>query len=341
MHQLFQFQQKLVPDLIKKMEDRYSILKTIASVEPVGRRALASHLKRTERQIRSEIEFLDEHGLVKVTSKGMFVTTDGREIIDGYHQILREGSDLNLMEQQLKQQLPIKQVKIVPGNADESKEVKQLLGKQAAKLLMDSFQPESIVTVTGGSTTAAVGDYLKPVDQIHPLFVPARGGLGDLHEYQANSICVKMAERTNGQYRLLYVPDEIDEELHVRMQQEPTIHEVLQLLNRADIVIHGIGDALTMARRRKSSENTMKQIEKNGAVGESFGYYFDKNGKTVHRVNSLGISLEHLANINKVITVAGGLSKGEAISAYLKWGQSDVLVIDEAIARHLLAIYIN
>ncbi len=336
LHRIFEFQQKLVPDLLRKMDARYNILKAISDTEPVGRRALAERLNKTERQIRSEIEFLDEHELVKVTSRGMYVTSEGRGIIDSYHQMLKEGSDLNYMERQLVQKLPVKQVKVVPGDADQSKEVKKLLGKEAAALLIDSFKDGPVVTVTGGSTMAAVADHMQPVERTRPVFVPARGGLGDLHEYQANSICVKMAENANGQYRLLYVPDSIGEELHAKMQEEPTILEVLDLMNQADFVIHGIGDALTMANRRKTSELTVEKIVENDAVGESFGYYFDKNGKTVHRVNSIGLSLDQLKGNSQFITVAGGYSKRDAISAYLKWGESDVLVIDEAIARHLL-----
>ncbi|GAA0462858.1 sugar-binding transcriptional regulator [Alkalibacillus silvisoli] len=336
MHRIFEFQQKLIPDLLSKMDDRYNILKAIDLAEPVGRRALAERLDKTERQMRSEIEFLYEQHLVDVTSKGMYITHEGKEVIESYHQVLKEGSDLTFMERQLMQRLPVNQVKVVPGDADQSKDVKHLLGKEAAAILVQSFTDEPVVTVTGGSTMAAVADYLQPVEGVKPLFVPARGGLGDLHEYQANSICVKMAHHANGQYRLLYVPDSIGEELHAKMQEEPTILEVLEKMNQADFVIHGIGDALTMAKRRKASESTVAKIAENGAVGESFGYYFDKNGKTVHRVNSIGLSLDRLKERSNIITVAGGKSKCEAISAYLKWGESDVLVIDEAIARHLL-----
>ncbi|NIK12236.1 sugar-binding transcriptional regulator [Alkalibacillus almallahensis] len=340
MHRIFDFQKKLVPDLLEKMDARYHVLKMIGQTEPVGRRSLAEQLGKTERQMRSETEFLDEQGLISITSKGMYVTQDGSEVIRAYHQVLKEGSDLDFMEQQLMERLPVEQVKVVPGDEDTSPhEVKSLLGKEAANLLIAFYHGDSVVTVTGGSTMAAVADYLQPVDGVKPLFVPARGGLGDLHEYQANSICVKMASQTDGEYRLLYVPDSIGEELHAKMQEEPTIVEVLQLMKQADIVIHGIGDAETMAKRRKTAAETLNKINEHQAVGESFGYYFDKNGKTVHRVNSIGLAMDDLKERSRMITVAGGRSKCEAISAYLKWGESDVLVIDEVIARHLLEEY--
>ncbi|MET3683722.1 central glycolytic genes regulator [Alkalibacillus flavidus] len=340
MRRIFDVQQKLVPDLLEKMDARYHVLSMIAKTQPVGRRTLAERLNKTERQMRSEIEFLDEQQLISVTSKGMYVTRDGSDVLKAYHHVLKEGSDLHFIEQQLMERLPVSHVKVVPGDGDESPDdVKTLLGKEAAKIMTSFYQEDPVVTVTGGSTMAKVADYMQPVDGVKPTFVPARGGLGDQHEYQANSICVQMATRANGDYRLLYVPDSIGEELHAKMQQEPTILDVLQLMNRADIVIHGIGDAQTMARRRRASDDTMKKIVDDEAVGESFGYYFDKNGKTVHRANSIGLAIDNLKERSQIITVAGGASKRDAISAYLKWGESDVLVIDEAIAHHLLQEY--
>ncbi|GEL76585.1 sugar-binding transcriptional regulator [Tenuibacillus multivorans] len=336
MDKLFQFQKKLVPDLLEVIEDRYQILKTIYLNEPIGRRALAEQLNWTERQMRSEIEFLDEQKLIKVTNKGMWVSEEGQHTVVSYPAILREISDLDGLETQLRQSLPIQDVKVVPGDADQSKEVKQLLGKAAAQMLANQIKNDSIVTVTGGSTMAAVADHMRPVQNFHPLFVPARGGLGDMYEYQASSICVQMAKQVNGSYRLLYVPDTVGEEIYSKMMEEPAVKDVLSLIEKADFVIHGIGDAMKMAKRRKASQEQIEHLKKNSAVGEAFGYYFDQDGKTIHQLNSIGMTKEHLTEDKTIITVAGGTSKCQVISAFFKWGPSDVLIIDEAMARHLL-----
>ena len=41
--------------------------------------------------------------------------------------------------------------------------------------------------------------------------------------------------------------------MYQSMIKEPEIHEVLSLINQLDMVLHGIGDAITMAERRKTS----------------------------------------------------------------------------------------
>ena len=50
---------------------------------------------------------------------------------------------------------------------------------------------------------------MKLDSKIYKLFVPARGGMGENVESEANTICAKMAESAMGNYRLLYVPDQL------------------------------------------------------------------------------------------------------------------------------------
>lgn len=341
MNQWVQIQQKLVPDLLKIMDERYSILKTIGQFEPIGRRSLAEQLKKTERHIRSEIEFLVDQGLIDVTNKGMLLNETGKAIVKAYPNIMREATDLNLLEKKLQNLLSIEEVHIVPGDVDQVEDVIKLIGHKAATILMEKLNDDSIVSVTGGSTVASIAEYLKPLDQISPLFVPARGGLGRNYDYQASSICVNMAQRMKGDYRLLHIPDAVSQPLYETMINEPDVIEVTQLIEEADIVVHGVGEAIKMAERRHTSIETINKMKENNAKGEAFGYYFDHEGQTIYRVNSIGMTREQLINKKCIITVAGGSSKAEALLAFFRWGKSHVLVTDEGVAKSLLNLFEN
>lgn len=61
-----------------------------------------------------------------------------------------------------------------------------------------------------------------------------------------------MAQETNGDYRLLHVPDEMGPDLKEKMLEQPGVKEIVSLMEQADVLIHGVGDALAMANRRKS-----------------------------------------------------------------------------------------
>ena len=63
-----------------------------------------------------------------------------------------------------------------------------------------------------------------------------------------------MAMRTNGNYRSLFVPEQLSTNTYEFLLKEPAILDVLNLISQANCVIHSIGRALHMAARRKMSE---------------------------------------------------------------------------------------
>jgi central glycolytic genes regulator len=102
------------------------------------------------------------------------------------------------------------------------------------------------------------------------------------------------------------------------------------------MVVHGIGDAMTMAERRRTPEEDLKKIQAGQAVGEAFGYYFNQHGEVVHKVKTIGIQLDDLKNNKCVVAVAGGSSKAKAIKAFLQQARDSVLITDEGAAKELV-----
>ena len=93
------------------------------------------------------------------------------------------------------------------------------------------------------------------------MFVPARGGIGEAVSVQANSISAVMVNKTGGNYRALYVPEQLSRETYNSLLQEPSIQEVLTLISHANCVVHSIGRALHMAARRKMSDDEMVMLK--------------------------------------------------------------------------------
>ncbi|MDF2722176.1 MAG: central glycolytic regulator [Paenibacillus sp.] len=330
-------QKRLLPDLTDVLKKRYTILHHISSTGVVGRRALASHLELTERVLRSEVEFLREQGLVVMESSGMSLSAAGRKLLEDMEPIVSELLGLSDMEERLRERYSLRHVVIVPGDSDHSELTKKELGRAGAAALRKYASKDDIIAVAGGSTLAEVANYLTPSAQMKGnIFVPARGGLGESVELQANSIASSMAKKTGGQYRLLHVPDHLGEEAYVSLMQDRNILEIVGVIRSARVVVHGIGDAMVMARRRKVDQKTTGELIAEGALAEAFGYYFDRDGKVVHKMPTVGLRLEDIQSTEMVIAVAGGKSKGEAIAAVMKFGHEDVLITDEAAAVELL-----
>ncbi|ALC82378.1 MULTISPECIES: sugar-binding transcriptional regulator [Bacillus] len=338
MNQLIHAQKKLLPDLLQIMQKRYEILQYIRLTEPIGRRSLAQSLGISERVLRAEVQFLKDQDLLDIKPSGMSLTMEGSSLLTILEETMKDVSGLTRLEMKLKERLSLENVIIVSGNSDQSPWVKKEMGRAAAACMKDRWVGENIVAVTGGTTMAAVADMLSPDPKNRKLlFVPARGGLGENVKNQANTICADMAEKALGNYKLLHVPGQLSAESYHSIIEEPTIKELLNVIKAATMVIHGIGDAKTMAIRRNTPVEDMQMIEQNHAVAEAFGYYFNQDGEVVNRVHSVGIQLDDLPSFPDIIAVAGGASKAAAIEAYFKKNRNTaVLVTDEGAAKQLL-----
>ncbi|MEB7731092.1 hypothetical protein NGB06_05845 [Mammaliicoccus sciuri] len=335
MEDLLKVQHRLVPDLIDKMYRRFNILSTIEKKQPIGRRTLSDVMNVTERVLRTEIEILKQQDLISVRSTGMKLTETGEQTLDSLSHYLTLYSSFTHIEEEIFNRYGVK-AHIVRGNSDLDEMVKAEMGNVTAELLEQSLYDHASVSVTGGSTMARVSESLHPLDK-DILFTPARGGLGENVVFQANTICASMANRTGGSYKVLYVPDQVSESSYETLLKEPAVIEVLDAIRRSDFIIHGIGDALKMAERRKTSEAVLSQLKHHHAVGEAFGYYFNDKGEVVHRVKTIGLQLEDLTTKTNIFAVAGGTSKAEAIKAYLEIApKNTILITDEGAAKAII-----
>jgi central glycolytic genes regulator len=337
MRQILDIQKQLLPDLTDVLKKRYSILHHIHISGSIGRRTLAANLNLSERVLRAEVDFLREQRLLDMETSGMGLTESGIRLLEDMEPLIKHLFGLSDLEEQLKQRFGLKQVVVVPGDWDQSVFTKKELGRAGAAALRKHATKDDVIAVTGGSTLAEIAGFLTLLPgHKGSTFVPARGGLGERVELQANTIASTMAKKTGGQYRLLHVPDHLGEETYQSLMQDTNIQELVNVIRGSRIVVHGIGDAILMAKRRKVDPLTIESLQREGAMAEAFGYYFDRQGKVVHRMPTVGLRLEDIQNTEIVIGVAGGRSKAEAINAVIHYGHNDVLVTDEAAALEII-----
>ncbi|MFF2909166.1 sugar-binding transcriptional regulator [Paenibacillus sp. NPDC057934] len=338
MRNLLEIQKQLLPDLMETLKRRYTILHQIMLSDIIGRRTLAASLDMTERVLRAETDLLKSQGLIEIESVGMRISDAGRRLLDLMEPIAKSLFGLDDLEEKIRTTYGLSKVIIVPGDCESSPFTKRELGRAGARALLGVLRSDDTIAVTGGSTLAEMADQLSP-----PLshsykdawFVPARGGLGESMEIQANTIASTMAKRVGANYRLLHVPDLLGEDAYQSLGLDSNIGEIVGIIRRSRIIVHGIGDALEMTRRRNLDEATVAEIQGEGAVAESFGYYFNEEGKVVHTMLTMGLRLEDIMRTEVVVGIAGGKRKAKAIHAMLRFGQEDILITDEAAAMEI------
>lgn len=338
MKDLLTLLQVITPNGVEELKRRYDILKGIEMLQPIGRRKLSSSINIPERILRSDTDFLKVNGLINVSASGMTITESGEQLLEGLKDTMKNITGLRDLELEIEQVLVDVSIRVVPGNVDDSEEVKNEIGKMAASTLNILIKNRMTIAVTGGTTVAKmVGQFkhrsTKDVEDV--LVLPARGSLGKFVEYQANTLASTLANKLGAKYQLLNIPDHLSKKTLESVQKEPEINAIKSHLNNPDIIIFGIGDAIKMARRRNLSEPLMDFLIRKKAVAEAFGYYFNEEGKIIYRSRTIGVDLEKMTQPT-TIALAGGKSKAKAILALKKYLKNGFLIIDEGAAKEII-----
>lgn len=336
----WQWIEAVMPQMTDQLTTRFRILQGISAQQPIGRRTLADHLVVSERTVRTVTTALEGLGLIQMSTQGMQLTPAGRQALRGLTPVMDDFAGRQQRERRLAQRLGIEHCTIVPGDSSAATGSLSGMAKAGAKVLAERLPVgKSTIAVMGGHTLATLGQVLTPTLAMNRqlLFVPARGGVGESPAIQANTVCAQMAQHTNSTFRQLYIPEQLTTATYQPLFAEPSIHEVLQLIDRSSVVVHGIGQALDMAERRKMAPHAVADLTAAHAVGEVFGYFFDDEGHVVSKIPRIGLEIDDLAKKPVVIAVAGGSEKGAAIAAYMQLAPSQTwLVTDDGAADFVL-----
>lgn len=329
-----------VPEFKEIFIIRYEILDFLNCEGTTGRRSLSAKMNISERVVRDEVSILKEMNCVDVSSSGISITEEGKNTLKSLAGIYKELNSLTELGRRVAEKLNVKEVIVVKGDCSKSGYAN--LGKEAAGLIEDSLCNGDILGVTGGRTLSAVADEMEISSKnLDVTVIPARGSLGRSVKFQANSIASKIAVKLGCEYELLPVPDTASKEAMKMLMENSEVKNSYSKLKSLDILVFGIGSANVMLERRSISEEEGKKIIEGNAVGEAFGHYFNIEGKEVYKSQSIGISIDDFLKIKRIIGVAGGSLKAEAIISISTLRDDMTLVIDESAAKEILNIRIN
>ncbi len=326
----------LAPEKTLEIGRMAQVLCQVARSQPVGRRALASRLAMTEREIRAAFDGLRQQGLMVSDASGMKITPRARELLAAAEEVSGRLFSLNSLEDALKRSLRCRSVHVIRGSADMDPRVLREVGRCAAQALKKELRDGNILAVSGGSTMAAVADGLTPGGVRRVMVVPLRGGMGPVMEGQASVIAAEIAEKLGGEYRMIHLPDSLDADALKEMLKMDDVRETVDLIHRADVVIHGIGRADIMAEKRRLSPDVVRLLRERGAVGEAYGVFFDGSGRPVYRLDTW--SAAHAAPGGRILAAACGRDKAEAIIACLRYEEHCTLITDESTAGEMLSL---
>lgn len=339
MNRILQLQRKIIPEGIELLERRFTLLRTIQSEQPIGRRTLAQRSGLTERVVRSETDYLKSRQFIDFVPRGMIMTLSGIDLLEELTAIMHDFLGLEEIAEVLRKSLHFKKVYVISGDSDEQPETLDEMGRKSSELLARMMKQYSVVALTGGNTIKKMVEQF-PASRNYPdvTVVPARGGVGRHYDIQANTLVGQLADKIGGNYRLLNLPDMISEAALETMLKEKEVLETIRLIRQADVVVAGIGDAMTMARRRNLTEEETRELRQAGAQGEFFGSYYNQSGQIVKQNLAVGLSLADVRQSREVIVLAGGSAKARAILSVDFNALGATLVTDEGAAREIIEL---
>ncbi|MDO5690144.1 MAG: sugar-binding domain-containing protein [Tissierellia bacterium] len=326
---------KLTPELVQVFLDRYEILRVISNNQPIGRRGIAKLLSLNERYVRNQTEVLSDLHYIATKETGMTITFEGQQILQLSSKYAQAFRNVEILEDRIQSALAVSRIHVV--DADIGGYFNSgLFASTAGDLVLESIHDNSIVGITGGSTMKLIVDGMpSDTEKKNVIVVPARGSLGKKYEYQSNAIVEIFAEKIHADYFTINFPDQMDAEWIQTSELSEDIQKYNDLIENIDVLVFGIGRADTMAGRRGLRPSTLSILEKNGAVAEAFGNYFDLEGNILYESKSIGLGLEGYNRVDRVIAVAYGIEKVEPIIALSKVRKDITIIIDLDCAEQL------
>lgn len=250
------------------------------------------------------------------------------------------------LEQQLEQQFGLKEASIVQVNQDASSEViTRELGTAAARYVQRTLVAQDVLGVSWATTLNAMVNALLPMDVADAHIVQLIGGLGppeaDVH---ATDICRRCAHLLNCRLTLVPAPGIVNSlEIKQALLSDSHIQHAFSLFPDLTMALVGIGvsspSSVLMRDGSIITQAELDELKKLGAVGDISLRFFDKEGRPIRASldeRVIGITLEQLQQVERVIGVAGGREKLEAVCGALRGRLINVLITDPILTQDLL-----
>lgn len=219
------------------------------------------------------------------------------------------------------------------------------IGVAAAGYLERSVTGETIVGISWGSTLHSMVAALHSKRLPKTRVVQIIGGLGHPEaEVHATDLCHRLARSLGSQLILLPVPGIVasQQARHVLLS-DPHVRRAVDMFHHLDIAFVGIGapnpNSVLIRDGSILSCKELDSLLQKGMVGDIALRFFDAQGQPVQSEidqRVIGISFEQLKRVPRVVGIAGGLEKYQAILGALRGNLINVLITDSRTAEKLL-----
>jgi DNA-binding transcriptional regulator LsrR (DeoR family) len=201
-------------------------------------------------------------------------------------------------------------------------------------LLSQNQANEIVIGLAWGRTISALADAFLPLNAPSSQFVSLLGSLTRSASANPFDVVQKLASKTGGEAKYLPVPfiADSEEDRDIFMQQR-VVQDVIRTAMKARACFISVGEVDSssfLSRHGYLSEGDMERLQALGAVGDTLGLFFDRNGRYIDSPicrRTLAIDLSMLKD-SEIVLLSAGQTKVQATQAILKASFISGLIID-------------
>ena len=249
------------------------------------------------------------------------------------------------LEDQLEREYDLQEAIVVEADNPQSQEaVTKSIGVAAARYLRETLRDGETIGISWGTTLHAMVTAVQPAYLPHSHVVQIIGGLGPpTSEVHATDLCRRLASALHCKLTLLPAPVIVGSRpAKEAVLSDPYINHALQLIPHLEAAFVGIGaptpQAVLLRDGSIISPIELDGLLSRGAVGDIALRFFDTHGQPIEsELNQrvIGVTHAQIKSIPRVVGVAGGPEKFNAIRGALRGKYLKVLITDHLTAQRL------
>lgn len=235
---------------------------------------------------------------------------------------------------------------VVPSIFSDGPIVMSRVAAAGADVLAGLVSSGDTVCVGAGRTLARLVSALPTGRHDNVVVVQALGNAGhEGHDIDYNAIAAATATAFGGRAYHVNAPAILGVGFDAKRLEEssPPIAEALSVARSADVFVVSVGllatDALFVTTGLLSQDD-IASVARLDPAGDICGHFYDLDGQPVStsfESRIVGIDLVDLARSERVLAVAAGIGKANAVRGALAGGYITNLVVDESLARAVLS----
>ncbi len=222
------------------------------------------------------------------------------------------------------------------------------VGKLAAEVFGEYTAQVRSVGLSWGRTVGAFVQSVPEQPTGFPLeLYPLAGGMRDQDAYlSGNAVVQELAARCSGHAHRIDAPAIVQSARTGRaMLKEPVVARALEAAANCDLALVGIGSmgvhwSAGLVRSMNLEPEELEQVRAAGVAGDLCGRFINDDGESLPTPaddHVIGLTLDQLSHIERVIGIVSGAEKSRGAAAALRSGILTGIVLDDGLAEVVLS----